>query len=69
MTAEEARKGQDMNHSGTIRVEGVNNKGELTGVIDIVMEQLRREVRMAWLYKTSKNTPLYLSFKQRLKHW
>lgn len=34
-------------HSGTIRVEGVDNKGELAAVVDIVMDQLRREVRMA----------------------
>ena len=36
-----------INHSGTIRVEGVNDKNELQGVVDIVMDQLRREVRMA----------------------
>lgn len=36
-----------INHSGTIRVEGVNNAGELNSVVDIVMDQLRREVRMA----------------------
>ena len=36
-----------VNHSGIIRVEGTNNKGELTAVVDIVMDQLRREVRMA----------------------
>lgn len=33
------------NHSGTIRVEGVNSKSELSGVVDIVIEELRREVR------------------------
>lgn len=32
-------------HSGTIRVEGVNNRGDLTAVVDIVMDQLRREAR------------------------
>ena len=32
-------------HSGTIRVIGVNNKDELSGVVDIIMDQLRREVR------------------------
>jgi phage-related minor tail protein len=32
-------------HTGSIRVEGVNNKRELMGVVDIVIEQLRREVR------------------------
>lgn len=35
-----------INHSGVIRVEGVNNSGELSAVVDIVMDQLRREVRM-----------------------
>ena len=32
-------------HTGVLRVEGVNNKGDLTAVVDIVMDQLRREVR------------------------
>ena len=36
-----------MNHTGTITVKGVNDKNELNSVVDIVMEQLRREVRMA----------------------
>lgn len=40
-------QGGEMSHSGTIKVEGVNNSGELSGVVDIVMDQLRREVRMA----------------------
>lgn len=47
VTAEENKKGNTMNHTGTIRVEGVNNKNELVGVVDMVMDQLRREVRMA----------------------
>ncbi|HZK44366.1 MAG TPA: hypothetical protein VFC73_08825 [Syntrophomonadaceae bacterium] len=34
-----------LNHTGIIRVEGVNNEGELTSVIDIVMDELRRQVR------------------------
>jgi TP901 family phage tail tape measure protein len=34
-----------MMHTGTIRVEGINDKNQLVGVADIVMEQLRREVR------------------------
>lgn len=38
--------GANMNHSGVIRVEGVSNSGELNSVVDIVMNQLRREVRM-----------------------
>jgi phage-related protein len=33
------------NHTGTIRVEGVNDKGQLLGVVDIIMDQLRKEVR------------------------
>lgn len=37
--------GNSINHSGVIRVEGVNNAGELSAVVDIVMDQLRREVR------------------------
>ncbi|HZJ98901.1 MAG TPA: hypothetical protein VFC79_02790, partial [Tissierellaceae bacterium] len=36
-----------VNHTGTITVKGVNNNNELQGVVDIVMDQLRREVRMA----------------------
>lgn len=36
-----------MKHEGTIRVEGINDQGALMGVVDIVMSQLRREVRMA----------------------
>lgn len=38
-------KGMAMNHSGTIRVEGVNNKGELKAVDEIIIEKLRREMR------------------------
>lgn len=33
------------NHTGVIRVEGINNKGQMTDVVNIVMDQLRREVR------------------------
>lgn len=47
LTAEENKLGSTVNHTGTIRVEGVNSSGELNSVVDIVMEQLRREVRMA----------------------
>lgn len=32
-------------HTGTIRVVGVNNKDELNGVVDIIMNQLRQEAR------------------------
>jgi len=34
-----------INHSGTIRIEGVNNNNEFIGVVDMVMDQLRREAR------------------------
>jgi len=36
-----------VNHTGTITVKGVNDKNELNSVVEIVMDQLRREVRMA----------------------
>ncbi len=36
---------QEIRHTGTIRVEGVNDKGQLSGVVDIVIEQLLQEVR------------------------
>lgn len=35
----------ELRHSGTIKVEGVNSKGELVGAVDIVMARLRREMR------------------------
>jgi len=34
------------NHTGTIRVEGVNDKGTLTGVVDIILNELRQEARL-----------------------
>ncbi|MEG0778417.1 MAG: hypothetical protein RSG55_06175, partial [Oscillospiraceae bacterium] len=37
---------QTVNHTGTIRVQGVSSTGETLAVADIVMEQLRREARM-----------------------
>lgn len=37
---------QTVNHTGTIRVEGVNNQNQLMGAVDIIMDQLRREVRI-----------------------
>lgn len=40
-----ATAGATMNHTGTIRVEGVNNRGEVTEVVNIVVDQLRREMR------------------------
>ncbi len=33
-------------HTGIIRVEGVNDEGTLTGVVDIVIDRLRQEVRV-----------------------
>ena len=33
-------------HTGTIRVEGVNNQGEITAVVDIIIDQLRQEARI-----------------------
>jgi len=32
-------------HKGTLRIEGVNDKNQLLGVVEIVMDELRREVR------------------------
>ncbi len=40
-----AAMSRDVNHTGTIRVEGVNSKGQMMDVVDIVMDQIRREVR------------------------
>ena len=36
---------REVRHSGTIRVEGVNDQGQLSGVVDIVIERLLAEVR------------------------
>lgn len=36
---------QTINHTGTIRVEGVNDEGQLTGVVDIIIDRLRQESR------------------------
>lgn len=36
---------REVRHSGTIRVEGVNDQGQLSGVVDIVIERLIAEVR------------------------
>jgi len=35
-----------MTHTGTIRVEGVNDRNQLAGVVDIIIDQLRQEVRL-----------------------
>jgi len=46
LTAKEnSQYGSNVNHTGTIRVEGVNNKGDLMATVDITMSQLRRELR------------------------
>lgn len=42
----EMMSGNKIEHTGTIKVVGVNNKEELTGVVDIIMDQLRREARV-----------------------
>lgn len=34
-------------HSGVIRVEGVNNQGDFMGVVDIIIDKLQMEARMA----------------------
>ena len=33
-------------HTGVIRVEGINNQNEMTSVVDIIINQLRGEVRI-----------------------
>jgi hypothetical protein len=33
-------------HTGIIRVEGINNQNEMTSVVDIIINQLRGEVRI-----------------------
>ncbi|OPZ87773.1 MAG: hypothetical protein BWY74_03316 [Firmicutes bacterium ADurb.Bin419] len=33
-------------HTGVIEVRGINNKDELTGVVEIIMDQFRREARI-----------------------
>lgn len=43
--ASTGRSSGTINHTGTIRVEGVSNQGELFGAVDIIMDELRREVR------------------------
>ena len=37
--------GSTVNHTGTITVRGVNNRNELMDIVDIVVDELRREVR------------------------
>jgi hypothetical protein len=32
-------------HTGTIKVEGVNNRGQLLEIVDIIVDQMRREAR------------------------
>ena len=33
-------------HTGTIRVEGINNRGQLQSVVEIVVDNMRREARL-----------------------
>ena len=33
-------------HTGVIEVRGINTKNELTGVVEIIMDQFRREARI-----------------------
>lgn len=35
-------------HTGVIEVRGINSKNELAGVVEIVMDQFRREARLKW---------------------
>lgn len=35
-------------HTGIIEVRGINSKNELAGVVEIVMDQFRREARLKW---------------------
>lgn len=35
-------------HTGAIEVRGINSKNELAGVVEIVMDQFRREARLKW---------------------
>lgn len=43
-TATNVRK--TVEHTGVIRVEGINNQNEMTSVVDIIINQLRGEVRI-----------------------
>lgn len=45
-TASRVYSETSVNHSGTIRVEGINSEGQLEAVKEILMEDLRNEVRM-----------------------
>lgn len=45
--AAENKKTQTMDHTGTITVKGVNDKNETVAVVEMVLDQLRREVRLA----------------------
>lgn len=44
--ASQASFGQTINHTGTIRVEGINNQGEFISATEIVLEDLRRGARL-----------------------
>ena len=36
---------QKVEHGGVIRIEGVNEKNQVMAVVDIILDQLRKEVR------------------------
>jgi len=40
------RNSNTINHTGVIRVEGVNDSGTLSGIVDIIIGELRKEVRV-----------------------
>lgn len=44
-TSGKGTNGTVVEHTGTIRLEGVNNDNQLYAVVDIVMDELRREAR------------------------
>ena len=46
-TKKTARQRKNMIHSGKIVVEGVNSKGELMGVAEILLNQLKLELMLA----------------------
>jgi len=37
--------GSTMDHTGTITVKGVNDRGTFNEVVEIIMDELRRDVR------------------------
>ena len=39
------REIKEVKHSGTIRIEGVDDKGQMVDVVEAVIEEIRRERR------------------------